>query len=102
MSEWQSHCCTGRRSTPAHRHRVAKVARNLGSQKFSGLSFARSATDLRSSRKFNFGLHPAVGNTKVQVLFAFAFDAFRLFTSFDGMGISRSLYAFGVHPRSGL
>ena len=29
MSEWPSHCCTVRRSTPAHRHRVSKVARNL-------------------------------------------------------------------------
>ena len=30
-----SHCCTVRRSTPAHRHRVAKVDRNLCSQKSS-------------------------------------------------------------------
>src|ERR1035437_2025578 len=29
MSEWPSHCCTVRRSTPAHKHRVANVARNL-------------------------------------------------------------------------
>lgn len=56
----------------------------------------------RQSRKSSFGLHPAVGNTKPQVLSAFAFHAFNFFTSFPGMGISRSLYAFGVHPRSGL
>src|SRR5580704_2329306 len=102
MSEWPSHCCTVLRSTPAQRHRVANVARNLCSQKCLGSSLARSATALRSSRKFSFGLHPAVGNTRLHVLSALAFHAFRLLVSFAGMGISRSLYAFGVHPRSGL
>jgi len=38
----------------------------------------------------------------LQVLSDFAFHAFRLFTNLAGIGISRSLYAFGVHPRSGL
>jgi MFS family permease len=47
-------------------------------------------------------LQPAVGKTKPHVLSAFAFHAFRLFASFAGIGISRSLYAFGVHPLSGL
>ena len=94
--------CTLRRSTPAHRHRVAKVARNLCSQKFSGSSFARSATAFRLSRKLSFGLHSEVGNTRLQLLFAFAFHALRLFTSLGGIGISRSLYAFGVLPLSGL
>src|ERR1700686_5676999 len=102
MSEWPSHCCTVRRSTPAHRHRVANVARNLCSQKLSSSSFARPATAFRQSRKSSFGLHPAVGNTRLQVLFDLAFQPFRLFTNLAGMGISRSLYAFGVHPRSGL
>src|SRR5208282_3875383 len=102
MSLWPSHCCTVRRSTPAHSDHVANVARNLCSQKLSGSSFARSATALRSSRKFSFGLHPAVGNTRLQSLLAFAFHVFRLFTSFAGIGISRSLYAFGVQPLSGL
>ena len=64
MSEWPSHCCTVRRSTPAQRHRVANVARNLCSQKLSSSSFARSATAFRQSRKSSFGLQPAVGNTK--------------------------------------
>src|SRR5260370_8058402 len=100
--EWPSHCLTVRRSTPAQRHRVANVARNLCSQKFSSSSFARSATALRSSRKFNFGLHPAVGNKRLHVLSALAFHAFSFLASFVGIGISRSLYAFGVHPRSGL
>lgn len=94
--------CTVRRSTPAHRHRVAKVARNLCSQKFSGSSCARSATAFRLSSKLSFGLHPEVGNARLQLLFAFAFHAFRLFTSLVGIGISRSLYAFGVLPLSGL
>src|ERR1039458_2527049 len=100
MSEWPSHCCTVRRSTPAQRHRVANVARNLWSRKLSSSSFARSATALRQSRKSSFGLHPAVGNTKLHDLSALAFHAFSFFTSFSGIGISRSLYAFGVHPRS--
>src|SRR5438552_10134797 len=56
----------------------------------------------RQSRKSSLGLHPPVGKTSPHVLSDFAFHAFRLFTSFAGMGISRSLYAFGVHPRSGL
>src|SRR5271169_2552810 len=102
MSEWPSHCCTVRRSTPAHRHRVANVARNLCSQKLSSSSLACSATVFRQSRKSSLGLHPAVGNTSPHVLSALPFHAFKLFTNFAGMGISRSLYAFGVHPRSGL
>src|ERR1700676_5159646 len=102
MSECPSHCCTVRRSTPAHRHFVANVARNLCSQKLSGSSRVRVTTAFRQSRKSNLGLHPPVGNTKAQPLDAFAFHAFKLFASFVGMGISRSLYAFGVHPLSGL
>jgi hypothetical protein len=47
-------------------------------------------------------LQPAVGKTRLQVLSDFAFHAFKLFTSFVGIGISRSLYAFGVQPLSGL
>src|SRR6266571_314412 len=102
MSEWPSHCCTVRRSTPAHRHRVANVALNLCNQKSSRFSSARSATALRSSRKFIFTLQPEVGKTKLQVLSDFAFSAFRLIANFAGIGISRSLYAFGVQPRSSL
>src|ERR1700686_4009923 len=102
MSEWPSHCCTVRRSTPAQRHRVANVARNLCSQKLYSSSFSRSAIVLRQSRKSSFGLHPAVGNTRLQVLSDFAFHSFRLLTNLAGIGISRSLYAFGVHPLSGL
>src|SRR5271163_4251777 len=102
MSECPSHCCTVRRSTPAHSDHVANVARNLCSQKFSLSNFARSATAFRPSRKSSLGLQPAVGKTRLQVLSDFAFHALRLFTSFAGMGISRSLYAFGVHPLSGL
>src|ERR1035438_2208809 len=94
-SECPSHCCTVRRSTPAQRHRVANVARNLWSQKSCSSSFARCATAFRQSRKSSFGLHPAVGNTKAHVLSAFVFQAFSVFTSFAGIGISRSLYAFG-------
>ena len=81
---------------------MANVALNLCSQKSSGFSSARSVTALRSSRKFIFTLHPEVGKTKLQVLADFAFRAFRLATNFVGIGISRSLYAFGVQPRSGL
>src|SRR5439155_23710829 len=102
MSACPSHNCTVRRSTPAHSDQVANVARNLCSRKFSGLSCARSAKAFRASRKSSLGLHPAVGKTSPHVLSDFAFHAFRLFMSFAGMGISRSLYAFGVHPRSGL
>src|SRR4029077_2702845 len=102
MSECPSHCCTVRKSTPAQRHRVANVARNLCSQKLSSSSFARSATAFRQSRKSSFGLHPAVGNTGLHALLDLAFHALRLFTSFAGIGISRSLYAFGVQLRSGL
>src|SRR5207302_7876468 len=91
ISECPSHCCTVRRSTPAQRQRVANVARNLCSQKLSLLSLARSATTLRSSRKFSLGLQPDVGNTRSHALLAFVFHALRLSTRFDGIGISRSL-----------
>src|ERR1019366_6241969 len=89
-------------STPAQSDHVANVALNLCNQKFSLSIFARSATAFRPSRKSSFGLQPAVGKTRLQVLSDFAFQALRLFTSLVGMGISRSLYAFGVQPRSGL
>src|ERR1700730_7801975 len=102
ISLWPIHNCTVRKSTPAQSDQVANVARNLCNQRFSLSKFARSATALRSSRKFNFGLHPEVGNTRLQFLSAFNFQAFRLLTSVAGMGISRSLYAFGVHPLSSL
>src|ERR1022692_3439679 len=68
MSECPSHCCTVRRSTPAQRHRVANVAPNLCSQKSSGFCSARSATAFRSSRKFIFTLHAAVGKTKLNFI----------------------------------
>src|SRR5579871_5029133 len=102
MSECPSHCCTVRKSTPAHRHRVANVERNLWSQKLSLSSSARSAHVFRQSRKSSLGLHPAVGNTRPHVLSAFAFRALSVFSSFAGIGISRSLYALGVQFRSGL
>src|SRR5579864_3204469 len=102
MSLCPSHCCTVRRSTPAQRHRVANVERNLCSQKSSLSSFARSAHAFRQSRKSSFGLHPPVGNTSPQVLSAFIFRCFNFFASLVGIGISRSLYAFGVQFRSGL
>src|ERR1039458_4810558 len=102
MSECPSQFWTVRRSTPAQRHRVANVALNLWSQKSSGFCSARSATAFRSSRKFIFTLHAAVGKTKLHVLSDFAFSTLRLVTSFAGIGISLSLYAFGVQPRSSL
>src|ERR1700686_456746 len=102
MSECPSHCCTVRRSTPAQRHFVANVALNLCNQKLSGSSRVRLTTAFRQSRKSSLGLHPAVGNTKGHVFADFAFHAFRLFASLEGIGISRSLYPFGVHPASGL
>jgi hypothetical protein len=48
--------------------------------------------------------HGTAGNRKHEaaLLFHFAFHAFRLFASFDGIGISRFLYALGVQPLSGL
>jgi hypothetical protein len=49
-----------------------------------------------------FTLHPEVGNTKSHVFSAFAFHAFRLVANVAGLGLSRSLYAFGVQLRSGL
>src|ERR1039457_5113185 len=90
------------RATFAQRDRVANVALDLCSQKSSGFCSARSATAFRSSRKFIFALHPEVGKTKLHVLADFAFCALRLVTNFAGIGISGSLYAFGVQPRSGL
>src|ERR1700675_4592032 len=102
MSECPNHCCTVRRSTPAHRHFVANVARNLCNQKSSGSSRVRLTTVFKQSRKSSLGLHPAVGNTKGHAFADFAFQARKLLVSFAGIGISRSLYAFGVHPLSGL
>jgi len=67
----------------------------------SSSSFARSATALRQSRKLSFGLQPAVGNTRLQVLSDFAFHL-QTIDQLRRNGISRSLYAFGVHPLSGL
>ena len=57
-SLWPIHICTVRRSTPAYRQRVAKVARSLCNQKSSFLSFAGTATVFRQSRKATFGLQP--------------------------------------------
>src|SRR6266699_4453895 len=95
--------CTVRRSmSRLRRCVVANELLNLCSQQLSGFKPARFATAFRQSRKSSFGLHPAVGKTRLHVLSAFAFHAFRLATRFAGIGISRSLYAFGVHPRSGL
>src|SRR5438132_2348426 len=95
--------CTVRRSTSRLRRCVvAKVARNLCNQQLSGFKPARFATAFRQSRKSSFGLHPAVGNTRLHVLSDFPFHLFRLATSLSGIGISRSRYAFGVQPRSGL
>ena len=90
MSECPSHCCTVRRSTPAHSDQVANVALNLCSQKFRGLSLTRSATAFRVSRKSSFGLHPAVGKTSPQLVSALAFAVFNFLTSLAGMGTSRS------------
>ncbi len=66
------------------------------------LSFARSAHAFRQSRKSSFGLQPAVGKYQGHTLSRFAFAACRLATSFSGIGISRSLYAFGVQSDCGL
>src|SRR5580765_7794803 len=96
MSVCPTHNWTVRRSTPAHRQRVANVERNLCSQKLSLSSFARSAHAFRQSKKSSLGLQPEVGNTRPQFLSALIFHAFSFFTSFVGIGISRSLYAFGV------
>src|SRR5207248_4994755 len=108
------HDCTVRRSTPAHRFHVANVARNLWRNQCSHhralplqpshcsqFRPARLAIALQQSRKSNFGLHPAVGNTSGQS-FDFAFKLLRECISFAGTGISRSLYALGVQLRSGL
>src|SRR5215475_8511995 len=84
-----SHCWTVRRSTPAHKHRVANVERNLCSQKSSLFNSARSAHAFRQSRESSFGLHPEVGNSRLQLLSDFAFHAFNFFASFAEMGISR-------------
>src|SRR5437870_3052724 len=84
MSLWPIQCCTVRKSTPAQRCHVANVDLNLCSQKSLGFNFARSATALRSSRKFILGLQPAVGNTSPQVLSDFAFHAFNRRTSLSG------------------
>jgi hypothetical protein len=42
------------------------------------------------------------GKSRLQLLSAFDIHVFRFFANFSGIGISRSLYAFGVQPRSGL
>src|SRR5271170_2379353 len=104
-SAWCSPCRSARATAARYADRrrpTATTWRNLCSQKFSLSSFARSATAFRPSRKSSFGLHPDVGKTRLQVLSDFAFHSLRLFTSFVGIGISRSLYAFGVQPLSGL
>ena len=82
--------CTVRKSTCSQSIHVANVARNLWSQNVSGLSFARFATALQQSRKFNFSLQPEVGKTRGQSP-CLAFAAFSLAISDSGMGISRSL-----------
>jgi len=66
----------------------SNVERNLCSQKLSLSSFARSAHPFKQSRKSSFGLHPEVGNNRLQVLSDFTFDAFNFFTSLAGIGIS--------------
>src|SRR5437660_382600 len=76
MSLWPKNRCTDFRSIPFCSIRVAAVARNLWSHQLAGSTPARLAIALQQSRKFNFGLHPAVGNTKPQVLSDFSFHAF--------------------------
>jgi len=74
---------------------------NLCSQKLSSSKLARSATAFRQSRQSR-TLQPDVGNARTQ--FSSAFDAFhdvRRTTSWFGIGISRSLYAFAVQRRQG-
>jgi len=57
----------------------------------------------RLSRKLSFGLHPDVGNNRLHFLFALAFHSFRFFTSLGrNRNLAFPLYAFGVHPLSGL
>src|SRR5215470_8880729 len=103
MSEWPSQSCTVRKSTPAHSDHVANVARNLWRNQCSHhlvlplqpsqwpqLRPARIATALQQSKKFIFGRHPAVGNTRAQP-FDSARSLFKLTASFAGIGISRSL-----------
>src|SRR6185437_2711104 len=102
MSECPRYDWTVLKSTPAQRHFVANVARNLCSQKSSSFRSARFATVLRQSRKSNLGLHPLVGKTKLHDLSACFFHSFNRVIRVVGTGISRSLYAFGVQPLSGL
>src|SRR3984885_9011445 len=87
---------------PLCRCLVANVALNLCSQKLLSSNSVLFTTAFRQSRKLSLGLHPVVGKTRLHVLFAFAFSVLRLCRRLSGMGISRSLYCFGVQPRSGL
>src|SRR6516162_9804885 len=96
-SVWPIHDCSVRKSTPPHRCRVANVALNLCNQKSPESKPARFATALQQSSRSSFGLHPAVGNSRLHVRVSdFAFHSFNAATNLSGIGISRSLYAFGV------
>src|SRR5439155_19597693 len=102
MSLWPKNRCTDFRSIPFCSIRVAAVARNLWSHQLAGANPARLAITLQQSRKFNFGLHPAVGNTKPQVLSDLLLNSFNSCVNFLGIGICRSRYVFGENPYSGL
>jgi hypothetical protein len=72
------------------------VARNLCSQKLSLSSLARATTAFRSSKKFSFGLQPAVGNARLSSLLGFALPYRRTLDQIRGNGN----LAFSVSLRS--
>src|SRR5579872_7534141 len=100
-SLWPIQCCTVRRSTPFRKQVVPNVARNLCRNQCSQRPVlqvaqcpqfrpARLATSLHSSKKLFFGLHPEVGKTRGQFVFASAWDFFSESSSRLGTGTSRS------------
>ena len=81
---------------------VANVDRNLCNQKSSFVELCAFGTRLKAIEEIQFRIAAGSRNTRSRFLSDFAFHSLSFFASFAGMRISHSLYAFGVHPRSGL
>jgi hypothetical protein len=94
-AEWLSHCYTVRKPTPANRHGVAKVARNLRSQKSSLSILAAQRGTSGSPRNPALRGTLRLGKRDCKSGSFLPFQAFGRFTSFAGI---RDFAPFRLSP----
>ena len=78
ISEWFSHCYTVRNQTPANRHGVAKVARNVRTKSHPCLSSPLSA-GLQAVQEIQLCVAPCGCENEIASLFLFALSSLRSF-----------------------